>query len=175
MLIPEFAETQSKSHVAMSGRTVSLQDRMATRRAEALERPSRVAAHNGLHPLEGGGERVAADWVARTTARLRDFRDRREWAQFHSPRNLAVSVAIEAGELLQHFQWRPDDEVAAYMAARGEEVADELADVMVYLLQLADALGVDLPESVDRKIERNAERYPVAKARGTHARHDELR
>ena len=97
-----------------------------------------------------------------------DFREMRSWEKYHKPKDLAVSLAIEVGELLEHFQWRRDDEVQAYLddpktIARVEE---EVADVLIYALLLAHGLGSDVPEIIRRKIRRNSRKYPVEKYRG---------
>jgi dCTP diphosphatase len=107
-------------------------------------------------------------------ARLRDFRQARDWQRFHTPRNLAMSIAVECGELLEHFQWVDDEDLAAHLAAREEDVAEELADVAIYLVQLADTIGVSLSEAIEHKIERNDERYPVESSKGTAKKHTEL-
>lgn len=115
------------------------------------------------------------DSLSAISLRLRAFRDVREWKRFHTPRNLAMSVAVECGELLEHFQWVRDEDVAEHVAEREEEVAEELADVMIYIVQLADALGISLPDAIAAKIGRNEQRYPAALARGTAVKHTELR
>lgn len=93
--------------------------------------------------------------------RLRRFRDERDWAQFHSPKNLAVSVSIEAAELLELFQWSGDGNLQR--GRNVEEVAAEAADVLIYTLMLLDRLGLDPEEEVIRKIEFNAKRYPAVR------------
>src|SRR5581483_3736168 len=93
------------------------------------------------------------------TERLLRFRDARDWKQFHTPKELAIAVAIEAAELLEHFRWMRDDEVAEHLAAERDAVADEVADVAAFLIYLADALQLDLIETVNRKFDRNDERY----------------
>jgi NTP pyrophosphatase (non-canonical NTP hydrolase) len=97
---------------------------------------------------------------------LATFVDEREWGQFHSPENLSKSIAIEAGELLECFQW--DSE------AKPERVQDELADVLTYALLLSDRLGVDPLEIVSKKLQVTKEKYPVEKARGSSRKYDEL-
>ena len=101
--------------------------------------------------------------------RLRAFADERNWEQFHSPKNLAMAIAAEAGELLEHFQWLTEAESRELPPAQREQAALEMADVMLYLVRLADRLGVDLLAEAHRKIALNAEKYPVELARG-HAR-----
>ena len=93
---------------------------------------------------------------------IRTFRDERNWKQFHNPKDLAVSLSIEASELLELFQWKESDEA---VAENTEAMADELADILVYCVQFADTLGFDLDGIIARKMEKNRERYPVALAR----------
>lgn len=104
------------------------------------------------------------------------FRDEREWARFHTPKNLAMGLGIEAGELAELFLWKDDAEIAAALAdpAYREKVGHELADVQVFLLFLAEATGIALDEAVRRKMALNAQKYPVEKARGTAKKYDEL-
>jgi dCTP diphosphatase len=97
-------------------------------------------------------------------ADLLRFRAERDWEQFHTPRNLAASVVIEAAELLEHFQWQRDGE--SLPEARREAVAKELADILIYMLFLANDLGVDLLAAAREKMAENAERFPVDQARG---------
>lgn len=108
--------------------------------------------------------------------RVRRFRDERDWARFHNPKDLAVSIAIEAAELLELFQWKDEHEVRELVAdpAGRSRIADELADVLLLLLSAADAAGIDLPAAAREKLEKNAAKYPVEKARGTAKKYDEL-
>jgi len=101
--------------------------------------------------------------------RVAAFRDARDWRQFHAPKDLAISIALEAAELLEHFQWKDAAAAAAYLARRRERdgLAAEMADVLLLLLSLADVLGVDMKEAALRKLKTNARKYPVARARGT--------
>lgn len=96
-------------------------------------------------------------------ALARRFRDERDWAQFHNPKDLAASIAVEAGELLETFQWSGAD---LQREDRRAETVDELADVLLYCVYLADALGVDAPTIMADKLARNEGRYPTEKARG---------
>lgn len=97
---------------------------------------------------------------------LRAFVAERDWAQFHSPENLAKSISIEAAELLEEFQWGE--------ARDAQNVRDELADVLTYCLLMADAIGADPLEIVREKLAKTREKYPVEKARGRSAKYDEL-
>lgn len=98
--------------------------------------------------------------------RLAEFAAERDWEKFHSPKNLAMALAAESGELLELFQWLSEAESARLEAATYEAVELELADVLIYLLRLADRLGVDLDACVERKIRLNAEKYPVDLSKG---------
>jgi len=105
---------------------------------------------------------------------IKVFRDERDWMQFHSPKNLACSIAIEAAELLEHFQWKTSEESQQIAADKREEIAEEIADVAIYLIEFADNLDIDLVEAIHRKIARNREKYPVEKARGSAKKYTEL-
>jgi NTP pyrophosphatase (non-canonical NTP hydrolase) len=98
--------------------------------------------------------------VEELAERLRDFAARRDWEPFHTPKNLVMALCGEAGELIEHFQWLTPEESSAIMTSRAEEVEDELADVFIYLIRLADVLGVDLLAAAHAKIDRNELRFP---------------
>ena len=102
------------------------------------------------------------------------FRRAREWEPFHDPKNLAEGLIIEAGELLEHFLWKHTDESRRAGEREKEQIADEMADIFVYLLYLCEEFGIDLLEATSRKIEKNAKKYPVDKARGSRKKYDEL-
>ena len=106
--------------------------------------------------------------------RIREFRDARDWMQFHNPKNLAISIVLEAGELLEHFQWKTPEESEKHSVKAKEEIGDEIADVSVYLIELADNLGIDLEQAILKKLEKNAAKYPAEKARGTAKKYTEL-
>lgn len=105
---------------------------------------------------------------------LLTFRDAREWSQFHTPKDLAAAISIEAGELLEHFLWKDGAEVAAHVADHRVDIASEMADVLAYLIYLGDVLDIDLPAALAAKVARNGDRYPVDRARGSNAKHDRL-
>lgn len=107
-------------------------------------------------------------------ARLSVFARERDWEQFHSPKNLAMAVAAEAGELLEHFQWLTESDSRELPAQRRDEVALEMADVLLYLVRLADQLGVDLVAAAHRKIDLNAEKYPRERSRGHSRKYTDL-
>ena len=98
--------------------------------------------------------------------KLDDFVQARDWAQFHSPKNLAMAMIVEAAELVEHFQWNTEAESHALSAEKREQVGHELADTFVYLLRISQVLNIDLIEATNNKIALNAVKYPVEKARG---------
>ena len=105
---------------------------------------------------------------------LRAFAAERDWDQFHSPKNLAVALSVEAAELLQNFQWVSDEQSKALPRDVVARVRDEMADVLLYLVRLADKLNVDLTEAAQRRMEVNALRSPVDKARGRSTKYTDL-
>ena len=105
---------------------------------------------------------------------LRAFSAERDWDQFHTPKNLALALMVEAGELLEHFQWLTDEQSRELPQDVRSKVSEEMADVLGYLIRLADKLEIDLVESTRRKIEQNAKKYPTEKARGNAKKYTEL-
>jgi NTP pyrophosphatase (non-canonical NTP hydrolase) len=105
---------------------------------------------------------------------LRAFAAARDWDQFHSPRNLATALAVEAAELLEPFQWLTDEQSRSLPPETRAAVEEELADVLLYLVRLADQLDVDLGAAARAKIVRNGEKYPVDKSRGSSRKYDAL-
>jgi dCTP diphosphatase len=106
--------------------------------------------------------------------RMAKFAAERDWDQFHNPKNLAMALAGEAGELMEHFQWLTLEQAARLPKAAREEVALECADVLLYLLRLCDKLDIDLAQATRRKLALNAKKYPVRKARGKMTKYDKL-
>jgi NTP pyrophosphatase (non-canonical NTP hydrolase) len=105
---------------------------------------------------------------------LRDFAAERDWEQFHSPKNLAMALAGEVGELMEIFQWLTPDESARVMTDAAGRVREEMADVLAYLLRLADVLDVDLEAALAEKIVKNAIKYPVETARSVATKYTDL-
>ena len=99
------------------------------------------------------------------------FREERDWSQFHNPKDLAISISLEASELLEAFQWSGAD---LEVPARRGHMAEELADIAIYCVFLADALGVDMAEAMSAKLDANARKYPVDKSRGNARKYTEL-
>jgi dCTP diphosphatase len=114
------------------------------------------------------------DSIQKLTAEIRAFRDARDWRQFHAPKELAVAIAAEAGELLQHFVWQSPEQSEQRARERREEIAGEMADVAILLFELADNLGLELATVMRAKLAKNELRYPVEKARGSNKKYNEL-
>ena len=105
------------------------------------------------------------------TSQINQFRDDRNWRQFHNEKDLAISISLEASELLELFQWVSAEEA---VANKQVELKDELADVLIYSLMLADNLGFDVSELIENKLTKNALKYPVDKAKGSNKKYTDL-
>ncbi len=113
------------------------------------------------------------DDLNRLTDRLVDFRHQRQWERFHKPKDLALSICIEAAELLEHFQWKGDEEVADYLTSDAlEEIKEEVADIAIYLLLFCRDNNIDLLDAISKKIEKNEARYPTALCKGKADKYD---
>lgn len=106
--------------------------------------------------------------------KLLAFRAERDWEQFHNLRTLSTSIVLEAAELAEITQWTKDDEIEDVIAERRQEIEQEVADLSILLSYLANDLGIDIEQAVARKLELNARRYPVGKAKGTARKYDRL-
>ena len=106
-------------------------------------------------------------------ARLRRFAGERDWDQFHSPKNLSMALIAEAAELVEHFQWLTEEQSAQLPPERLQEVETELADIFIYLIRMADKLGVDLLAAAERKMDINEAKYPADKVRGSAKKYTE--
>lgn len=115
-----------------------------------------------------------SDSIAELTAEIQTFVDAREWRKFHNSKDLAVAIAAEAGELMQHFVWQQDDQIEQRIEDRREEIASEIADVAILLFEFADNLGFKLGDVMQAKIANNDIRYPVEKSRGNNLKYSEL-
>ena len=112
--------------------------------------------------------------ISDATRKIREFRDARDWKQFHTPKDVALSLVLEAAEVLEHFQWKTNEEVKAHVDHHRDEIGEELADVMYWVLLMSHDLGVDIARALEKKIQKNEQRYPVEKARGKHTKYDKL-
>jgi dCTP diphosphatase len=105
---------------------------------------------------------------------IRKFCDDRDWDQFHNPKDLSISLALEAAEVLEHFQWKNKDEMALHSVKNKDAIAEELADVLYWVLLLSNKLDVDLIGAFEGKMKKNEQKYPVDKAKGSHKKYTEL-
>jgi dCTP diphosphatase len=107
------------------------------------------------------------------SAKIRAFRDERDWAQFHNPKDMAIAISIEASELLEHFLWKSPNELDERIAERREQIEEEIADIGIYLAELADNLGIDLLAAMDKKIAKNVLKYPAERVKGSSKKYNE--
>lgn len=115
-----------------------------------------------------------ADRLAALEAEVDEFVRERDWEQFHTPKNLAMSVAIEAAEIMEHFQWCSGEESRALTRGKRDEVAKEIGDVLIYLLRLSRTLDIDIVAAARNKLDENRLKYPVAKAKGRATKYVDL-
>ena len=115
-----------------------------------------------------------SDSISVLTAQIQTFVDAREWRKYHNAKDLAVAIAAEAGELMQHFVWQQEEQIEKRLENNREEIASEIADVAILLFEFADNLGMNLGEVMQAKIARNDVRYPVEKSRGNNLKYSEL-
>lgn len=108
------------------------------------------------------------------TSQIVAFRDERDWQQFHNAKDLALSLTLEAAEVLELYQWKTGAAIEAVASERRQDLADELADVLYYTLLMAHDAGIDLEAALQAKLKRNAEKYPVDKAKGSSKKYTEL-
>jgi dCTP diphosphatase len=116
---------------------------------------------------------MADNYLNDLQQRLLTFAKERDWEQFHAPKNLAMALAVEASELMEHFQWLSEAQSEALSDDKRKEVGYELADVFIFTMRLAERLGVDLPQLVEEKIKINEEKYPAEKVRGSAKKYTE--
>lgn len=108
------------------------------------------------------------------TKKIKKFRDKRNWKQFHNPKDVAISLVLEATEVLEHFQWKNQEEIEEYLKNNKEAVGEELADVLYWVLLMSHDLGIDIKEMLEKKIKKNQEKYPVKKSKGKHTKYNKL-
>lgn len=112
--------------------------------------------------------------IASLTDRILAFRDERDWLQFHTPKDMAAAIAIEAAELQELFLWKSELEQKQVVRTKHEHLGEELADIAVYLFELAHNLGYDLGQLIEEKLAKNAIKYPVSRSKGSSKKYDEL-
>ena len=106
--------------------------------------------------------------------RITNFRDARDWKKFHNPKDVSLSLVLEAGEVMEHFQWKNKEEIEKYIKTNKDDIGEELADVLYWILLMGHDLDIDVFDALDKKIKKNEEKYPVEKAKGKHTKYDKL-
>lgn len=117
---------------------------------------------------------AAPNDIVQLQQRIRAFCDARDWEQFHNPKDLAISLVLEASEVLEHFQWKDHTEMNTHLEESKEDVADELADVLYWVLLMASYFEIDLTHALRSKMDKNERKYPVEKSLGNHKKYTEL-
>ena len=112
--------------------------------------------------------------IEQLTERIRKFRDARDWMKFHNHKDMAISLVLEANEVLEHFQWKSPEQVRERAKTHKKQLSEELADVAIYLLELADNLKINLSRAIRTKLKENATKYPVKKSRGNNKKYTEI-
>jgi NTP pyrophosphatase (non-canonical NTP hydrolase) len=112
--------------------------------------------------------------IEKLTGKIINFRKERDWEQFHKPKDIAISLSLEASEVLEHFQWRSNEEIEKYTKENKEEIGEELADVMYWVLLMSHDLRIDILDALEKKLKKNEKKYPVEKAKGKHTKYNRL-
>src|SRR3989338_3601628 len=112
--------------------------------------------------------------IENLTKIINDFRDARDWRQFHNLKDVAISLSLEVSEVLEHFQWKNEEEILEYIKLHKEDVGEELADVLYWILLMSSDLNIDIKSSLERKIKKNRKKYPVEKSKGKHTKYNKL-
>jgi len=105
---------------------------------------------------------------------INDFNIARDWKQFHNPKDVAISLSLEASEVLEHFQWKSSEEIKKYVKENKKAIADELADVFYWVLLMSSDLDIDIEKALKLKMKENEKKYPIKKAKGKHTKYDKL-
>lgn len=114
------------------------------------------------------------DPIKRLTKKIVSFRDKRNWKQFHNPKDLALSLVLESTEVMEHFQWKNSQEIEDHIKKNKVEISEELADVLYWVLLISHDLKIDVEKALDRKLEINENKYPVEKAKNKHTKYNKL-
>lgn len=112
--------------------------------------------------------------IDRLTKAIVAYRDARDWKQFHKPKDLAISMVLEAAEVLEHFQWKSEEEVYRYIETNKADIAEEISDVLYWVLLMSNDLNIDIIAAFEKKMKKNAEKYPIEKAKGRHTKYTKL-
>jgi dCTP diphosphatase len=117
---------------------------------------------------------LAMSDIKKLTELIINFRDARDWKQFHNPKDTSLSLVLEAAEVMEHFQWKNTDEMKEYVATHRHEIGEELADVMYWVLLISHDLKIDIREALENKLKVQEKKYPVSKSKGSHKKYNEL-
>ncbi len=112
--------------------------------------------------------------IKELTERIKKFRDERDWKQFHNPKDVALSLVLEASEVLEHFQWKNQTEIEEYLKNKKDDIGEELADVLYWVLLMCSDLKIDIKKALEKKIKKNEKKYPVEKSRSKHTKYNKL-
>lgn len=112
--------------------------------------------------------------IKELTKKIKKFRDARHWKQFHNPKDVSLSLVLEATEVMEHFQWKKPKEIKEYIKKNKREIAEELADVLYWILLMSYDLKVDIKKELEKKLVKNEKRYPLKKAKGKHTKYNKL-
>lgn len=118
--------------------------------------------------------RMEGPELKKLTKRIVQFQEERDWKQFHNPKDVALSLTLEAVEVLEHFQWKNGKEIQEYLETNKTELADELMDVLYWVFTMCNDLKIDIPEAFERKMQKNEAKYPVHKAKGKKEKYNRL-
>lgn len=112
--------------------------------------------------------------IDKLTERIKEFCEERDWKKYHNMKDLAISLNLEAAEVLEHFQWKSEEEVREYVKTHKEDIGEELSDVLYWVLLMGKNLEVDISDAFEKKMRKNEEKYPVEKIKGKYAKYSEL-
>ncbi len=112
--------------------------------------------------------------IKEITEKIIAFRDARDWKQFHNPKDVALSLVLEAGEVMEHFQWKNKEEIERYIETNKNEIGEELADVLYWVLLMGHDFKIDVFDALEKKMKKNEEKYPIEKSKGRHTKYNKL-
>ena len=115
------------------------------------------------------------DKIQELTKKIIEFRDKRDWKQFHNPKDVALSLVLEAGEVMEHFQWKDKQEINKYIRTNKFEIGEEIADVLYWVLLMSHDLKIDVLDALDKKIRKNEKKYTIEKSKGNHKKYTDLK
>lgn len=112
--------------------------------------------------------------IQELTDKIVKFRDKRNWKQFHNPKDCAISLSLEASEFLEHFQWKNTNEMISHIKENKKEISKELADVLYWVLLISNDLGIEVKKALEMKMKENNKKYPIIKSKGRHTKYNKL-